>query len=291
MTRLAVLADIHGNLPALQAVIDDMAAFYVDHIIVAGDSINLGPFSTEVLERILDLKWSVIRGNHEFYMLYYNTPYAPEAWRHFHTPRWLNEHIPKPLSNTIAALPDELRLCFPDAPYIRVAHGIPGNHWQGIYPSMADEQIAALLHDIAETTLIVGHTHLPLERHVERYHILNPGSVGMAMDGIPGARYLILDGDPTGWTPTFRHVEYDPAPLFKEWERLDIVEVLGVSGRLIMEDMRCSRPMLFGFNRWREEHYPDMPEALWMVDEYLALSFSERITFFPVDYRINLEAT
>ena len=50
MTRLAVLADIHGNLPALKAVIDDMAQFEVDHVVVAGDSVNWGPFSCEVLE-------------------------------------------------------------------------------------------------------------------------------------------------------------------------------------------------------------------------------------------------
>lgn len=291
MTRLAVLADIHGNLPALEAVIDDMAAFEVDHVIVAGDSINLGPFSAQVIERILDLKWAVIRGNHEFYMLYYNTPYAPKAWQHFHTPRWLNEHLPKHLRNIIAALPDELRLCYPDAPYIRAAHGVPCNHWQGIYPSMADEQIAALLDGVEETTLIVGHTHLPLERQVGRHHILNPGSVGLAMDGIAGARYLILDGDKDGWTPTFRHVAYDYARLFAEWDRLNIIKVLGVSGRLILEDMRWTRPMLYGFNRWREDHYPDTPDADWMVDEYLQLPFSQRITFFPIDYQINLEAT
>ena len=49
MTRLAVLADIHGNLPALEAVIADMAQFGVDHVIVAGDSISIGPDSAAVV--------------------------------------------------------------------------------------------------------------------------------------------------------------------------------------------------------------------------------------------------
>ena len=73
MTRLAVLADIHGNLPALQAVIDDMAQFAVDQVVVAGDSINWGPFSREVLEVIRERRWPVIRGNNELYLLDYDT--------------------------------------------------------------------------------------------------------------------------------------------------------------------------------------------------------------------------
>ena len=61
MTRLAVLADIHGNLTALQAVMDDMAQFDVDQVVVAGDSINWGPFSREVLEIITARNWAIVR--------------------------------------------------------------------------------------------------------------------------------------------------------------------------------------------------------------------------------------
>ena len=79
MTRIAVLADIHGNLPALNAVIDDMARFAVDHVVVAGDSVNWGPFSREVLEIIAARKWAVIRGNNAYYALDYATGRAPDV--------------------------------------------------------------------------------------------------------------------------------------------------------------------------------------------------------------------
>ena len=72
MTRLAVLADIHGNLPALQAVIADMAQFAVDQVVVAGDSVNWGPFSRQVMELIWAHRWPVIRGNNELYLLDYS---------------------------------------------------------------------------------------------------------------------------------------------------------------------------------------------------------------------------
>src|ERR1700720_3129900 len=80
MTRLAILADIHGNLPALEAVIADLARFAVDQVVVAGDVINWGPFSAQVTARIVEAGWAVIRGNNEFYLLDYQTPRAPAAW-------------------------------------------------------------------------------------------------------------------------------------------------------------------------------------------------------------------
>ena len=63
MTRLAIVADIHGNLPALEAVIKDMVQYQVDQVIVAGDVVGFGPFSEAVLERITELRWPVIRGS------------------------------------------------------------------------------------------------------------------------------------------------------------------------------------------------------------------------------------
>lgn len=86
MTRLAVLADIHGNLPALEAVIEDMAQFAVDHVVVAGDSINVGPFSREVLEVISARNWAVIRGNNGYYVTEYQTPRMPAHWSAFTLP-------------------------------------------------------------------------------------------------------------------------------------------------------------------------------------------------------------
>ena len=69
MTRLAVLADLHGNLPAFEAVRTDLAQFSVDRVVVAGDLINWGPSSAEVAARVLEAGWAVIRGNNEFYLL------------------------------------------------------------------------------------------------------------------------------------------------------------------------------------------------------------------------------
>ena len=80
MTRLAILADIHGNLPALAAVRADLATQAVDRVIVAGDLINWGPCSAQVVEQVVADGWDVVRGNHELILLDYGTPRAPAAW-------------------------------------------------------------------------------------------------------------------------------------------------------------------------------------------------------------------
>lgn len=272
MTRLAVLSDIHANLPALEAVLADMALFEVDNVIVAGDAINWGPFSVQVMERIAANHWAAIRGNHEFYMLDYNTPRAPEHWKEYVSPRWLNEHIPKKWRSYIAALPDTLCLRFPDAPPVRVWHGSPGTPWEGIYPHMSDDDILSRVDSVEEDTLIVGHIHLQMERRVRHWHVVNPGSVGLPLDGLPGACYMLLDGDSAGWKPTFRRVEYDILPLFAEFERIRFVEDCGATALLAMQEFRTSRPQIFPFNQWRKQVYPEKTETIEMVSEFLAIA-------------------
>ena len=74
MTKLALLSDIHGNLPALEAVMTDLRNFEIDQVIVAGDVINFGPFSRQTAEIVIEMGWPVIRGNNEYFLLDYNTP-------------------------------------------------------------------------------------------------------------------------------------------------------------------------------------------------------------------------
>ncbi len=80
MTRLAVFADIHANLPALEAVQADCRQFNVDQVLVAGDVITFGPFVQQVLQRVVESGWTVVRGNGELFLLDYGTPRARKGW-------------------------------------------------------------------------------------------------------------------------------------------------------------------------------------------------------------------
>ncbi len=285
MTRLAIFADIHGNLPALEAALDDAAKFAVDHIIIAGDLIHKGPFPAQVTARVIQAGCAVIRGNNEYYLLDYRTPRV-EGWR-ANAPflGWLAAQMHGRLHAAIAAWPDEISLRYPDAPPVRVVHAVPGNPWGFIDWTDSDDVTAAKLAGVEETTIVGAHTHLPLELTIGEQHFLNPGSVGLPLDGVIGARYMLLDSTPEGWKANWRVVSYDTTPLFAEFERLRFVERFGVSARLFIEEFRIARPVFLAFSRWRKTVYPDTPATLDMVETFLhGVDFWD---YMPTAFQIN----
>lgn len=272
MTRLAVLSDIHGNLPALEAVISDSKNFDVDHVIVPGDVISFGPFSRQAAEQVIEKGWSVIRGNNEYFLLDYKTSRAPAEWDdpvQFAPIAWLDRQFDRGLKTLVASWPDTLNLRFRDAPPIQVFHGTPGNPWESIYWTFADAEIEKLLSTVEANYVICGHTHLAMDRQVSRWRIFNPGSVGVPLDGLFSASYMILEGNAQGWTPTFRRIPFDYEPIFEEFERSGYNRECGVIGRLVLEVYKTARPM-FSFLKWREIAKPGEPLTEALLDEYLA---------------------
>jgi len=285
MTRLAVLSDIHGNLPALEAVLADLAQFPVDQVIVAGDVINWGPFSAQVMERVAAGGWTVIRGNNEYYLLDYDTPRAPAAWGNrsqWAMLGWLRAQLAGRWHNAIAAWPDTLSLRFPDAPAIRVVHGSARANTDSLYPHVPDSELAEQLMGVEEPTVVAGHTHLPMERLVPRpgpangrraeatdtWQLLNPGSVGVPLDGHHLGRYLLLEGSPEGWRATFRAVPIDPAPVLAEFDRQNFVEQIGVVGYFVQEEFRHARLELLPFLLWHRQHRAGQPFSFDLLDDY-----------------------
>jgi predicted phosphodiesterase len=284
MTRLAILADIHGNLPALHAVMEDMVQFRPDHVIVAGDMINWGPFSVQVMEIIRREGWAAIRGNNEYYLLDYNTPRQPPRWKEYVLLPWLYEQLQREWHHVIAALPDELSLRFPDAPPIRVVHGIPGNCWVSMNPHQSDAELMEYLEGMTEPTIIGAHSHIAMHRHLNGWQLLNPGSVGVPLDGERTAAYMILDGDESGWQPTFRRIPFDLNPLLEEFARQGFTERCGVVAELVIQEFITARLAVHPFNEWQRHHFPDQSAnrelltVFQQVDPWL---------YIPPPYHIN----
>ena len=289
MTKLAILSDIHGNLPALEAVIADLENFDVDQIIVAGDVINFGPFSKKTAEVVIKNQWPVIRGNNEYFLVDYSTPRAPAEWNdplQFAPIAWLDRQFEQKLKLRISAWPDALNLRFHDAPPIQVFHGTPNDCWDSIYWTLADEEIEKFLTTVEADFVICGHTHLPMDRQAGRWRIFNPGSVGVPLDGTFSASYMVLEGNEQGWKPTFRRVHFNYEAIFKEFEVSGYNNEAGPMGRLTLEIYKRARPML-GFIRWHEKHRPSLPLSDELVDDFLASAdWSE---FAHRAYHINMD--
>ena len=268
MTRLAVLGDIHGNLPALEAVWEDLSRFDVEHVIVAGDSINWGPFSLEVLEWLHRHRCSVMRGNNELYVLEYDSDRVPEAWANYTLPGWLHRQIGDEWRTRLAAWPDSLQLRYPDAPLVRVVHGSPRDHWEGIFPTSTDAEIEDMLASVAEPVVIAAHTHLPLDRTSGCWRVLNPGAVGIPLDANPDASYMLLTAENGAWHAEQRRVPYDRTPLYAEFERQGFIEEHGLVGHFVIEEFHSSSIHLASFLRWHRECCPDAPQSFDLLEQF-----------------------
>ena len=136
----------------------------------------------------------------------------------------------------------------------------PGNPWCSLHPLLPEAELKALLADVAETTVVAAHSHLPLDRRAGRWQLINPGTVGVPLDGQPGcARYALLEGSPAGWRVEQQCVTYDLAPLYAEFTHQRFVEEYGVSAQLVVEEFRRARLQLHPFNVWRQDCGLDGP--------------------------------
>ncbi len=199
---LALLYDVHGNLPALDAVLADAGGRGADGYLVGGDVALFGPWPQQSVARLRELapaEW--IRGN-------------GERWTA--DPRSAPEHVRgataaarEALGDRLVAELDALALSVPVGATGRAWHGSPVSDVRSFLPEPADDE-AELLHGVVERLLIFGHTHLPFRRTSAAgdIELVNPGSVGMPFDGDHRAAYALLHDD---GTVEQRRVAYDHA--------------------------------------------------------------------------------
>jgi hypothetical protein len=128
-----------------------------------------------------------------------------------------------------------------------------------------------MLARVEETTVIGAHNHLVMDRRADRWHILNPGSVGVSLDGNHDASYMILESQSNGWTATARRVPYDRSPIFAEFERLQFLDHTGITGHVVIEEFRTARLIILPFWEWCRVQYPDETPSRALLDEFLTV--------------------
>jgi diadenosine tetraphosphatase ApaH/serine/threonine PP2A family protein phosphatase len=183
---VALLYDIHGNLPALEAVLDDARA---DRFLLGGDYALFGPWPAETvtaLRRLGEAKW--IRGNGERWTAVPDE--APDDDVVQGAIAGCREALGAQLVEELAALPGDVVL---DG--TRCCHASPVSDVRSFMPAPAEDE-EELLDGVTERRLVFGHTHLPFRRvSAGGIELINPGSVGMPLDGDPRAAYALLHDD------------------------------------------------------------------------------------------------
>ncbi|MEJ2084636.1 MAG: metallophosphoesterase family protein [Acidobacteriota bacterium] len=251
MSRIAILADIHGNVPALEAVIADISKQAVDEVLVGGDLVGRGPEGSAVTRRIRDLEWSSIRGNHEDYVLTFRRGEVPSDWLEadeWAASRWMAEELSEEDADFLDSLP--LSLTSRLEPELRLFHGSPRGPNDGIGPWTTDRQMEAHAASVRESLLVCAHTHRPLDRSFSTGRIVNVGSVGLPFNGDQRAQYAIFEFGGDGLDVEFRRVDYDLNAILRIYETSGFLAAGGVTAQLLKMELEQAEPFLVPFLHW-----------------------------------------
>lgn len=220
MTRIAILADIHGNLPAFEAVQKDIAQVAPDRVIINGDVLNRGPQSIECLHAVRATGWPLLYGNHEEYAMKRRGPEVPEEWQvpFFNPFQQVADALTLDEALFINALPRLMSVVVPGLPALHITHGSPVALNDGLGPWLNEDDLRQRTSMIPEPILIGAHTHRPFDQRVDDCWVLNCSAVGVPYNGDPCAQYLVLTGKDGVWQAEFRTVPYDRARTYAAYE-------------------------------------------------------------------------
>ncbi len=249
--KIAVISDIHANLPALEAVLDHLDRWQPDHVVVAGDVVNRGPRPVECLAIVREREqregWTVLLGNHEEYVLFHTRPDAPRTGPAFEVYRYSYWTYAKLDAESIAYLRHlalHTRVTAPDKSLAFITHASPLGTRDGIYPETPEEELRRKVPPAA-AVLSVGHTHRPLIREVAGTLVINAGAVGLPFDRDPRASYAQITWHGGRWHTTIVRVPYDRSRAKQDFYETGFLEEAGPLAQLILVELEEARSQLY----------------------------------------------
>jgi predicted phosphodiesterase len=206
--RVAVLSDIHGNLPALEAVLEDVRHAGPDRVVIGGDVLP-GPMPRECLDALLalDIPVQFIHGNGDRESLAHlsgrEMTTVPEPFRG--PVIWAAEQLGQKYRPILASWPLSLSVDIPPLGVVFFCHSTPRNDVEIFTRLTPEEALKPLFEGLGAGVVVCGHTHMQFDRMVGSVRVVNAGSVGMPF-GEPRANWLMLGPD-----VELRHTNYDLA--------------------------------------------------------------------------------
>lgn len=204
--RIAAIYDIHGNLPALEAVLHDIGQAEVEHVVVGGD-VFPGPMPRETLTCLLDFSIPVqfIQGNGDREVLERmrgtETGAVPEKFRE--VMRWNAEQLHPQDEQLLAGWPKTLRVETRGLGEVLFCHATPRSDTEVFTRLTPEDRLVPIFEGLNVPVVVCGHTHMQFDRTIGKVRVVNAGSVGMPF-GEPGAYWLLL-----GPNVQLRHTPYD----------------------------------------------------------------------------------
>jgi predicted phosphodiesterase len=206
--RVAALYDIHGNLPALEAVLDDVRKAGAHRVIVGGDVLP-GPMPCETIAllRDLDLPVQFIQGNGDREAVGWRrgveSSVIPESYRE--TMRWVARQLHPDEETLVANWPLTVQVQVDGIGEVLFCHATPRDDSEIFTRRTAEEKLLPIFNGLNVPLVVCGHTHMQFDRMIGSTRVVNAGSVGMPF-AEPGAYWLLLGPD-----IQLRHTAYNLA--------------------------------------------------------------------------------
>jgi putative phosphoesterase len=209
---IALLGDVHANLPALEAVLahatqQGAAAFWN-----IGDFAGYGAYPDQVVQRLRSLGALSIVGNYDLKVLRF--PKKREKWRVKKQPekylafKWAYQNLSRDSRRYLGCLPKEILLRLRGTKFL-LTHGSPASNEEHLTPETPQERLRELAQATQAQAVICGHSHRPFDRTAAGVRFINTGSVGRADDGDPRACYALMDLKKRSIEVTHYRLEYD----------------------------------------------------------------------------------
>ncbi len=211
-TRIALISDIHGNLPALEAVLDDAARAGYDEIWNLGDVLGYAPYPNEVVRTLQNVKAVNIIGNYDLKVLAFGR--KREKWRRKKPPakyaafEWNHSHLSATVAAWLQSLSESLRRKINGFETLLV-HGSPVSADEPLGSATPASRLEELAQAAGADVVLCGHSHDPFLRRSALAWFVNPGSVGRPEGGDWRASYAMLEFADEGLKVNHCRVPYD----------------------------------------------------------------------------------
>lgn len=248
--KLAILADIHGNFPALEAVTAHIEQWRPDKIVVAGDIVNRGPRSLDCLRFVQNKQrshgWLTVRGNHEDYVITQaqsDTPRSGPVFETFRNVYWTYQQLNGDVS-ALAGMPLQQYLPGPNGQDVYITHASMLGIRNGIFIKTPDEELRRKIEPTA-ALFCVGHTHLPLIRCIDQTLVVNVGAVGLPFDGDTRACYAQAEWRDGHWSVEIIRLDYDRDQAERDFFETGFMTDSGALALLIYDEFCRARSHLY----------------------------------------------
>jgi putative phosphoesterase len=225
--KIALIGDVHANLPALDAVLEHARQRDVEAIWNLGDFVGYSAFPDEVVRRLRQDGEINVVGNYDLKVLGY--PDNKEKWRKARPPekgvsvRWSYKNLSGGNRRHLGTLPRDARLRVKGRS-ILLTHASPAAIDESLGPHTSDRRLRKLAEEAQADLIVVGHSHQPFVREVGDVRFINPGSVGRPDDGDPRASYAILSLTKKRLKVKHYRLDYDVEKSVEAIRRADLPE-------------------------------------------------------------------